>query len=776
MGTRSGRTMCRDCKIRPRWPVLPGVTTLPRLLAALGLSAAVLGPAAPHLTGAAAATASPIAFGEPVTVDAQRFAGEPNLVLAADGRRYVSAPWGLSTQTAFLWRSEDAGESYRQVQVAPHVQLPYAYRSGGDTEYQAAGPAAPGQPARIYVANQDDLAQNTCGYSDDAARTFTFIAGINCPQSAGADREWLATTRIEAASGRDAGHDIEYLWYDHFGVGTDELHRSDDGLTYSSTASTRVDDPNLGALGNPGNAVADPRTGVVYVTAPTSGADGNGVAVGWTADGGATLHVIAAVRPSMSLGTTGTDFTVLAIDSAGGLDLTFSDQGAAGQPWRTFLVHSTGVTMVPGTGGHMVPVSGATSAQWSAPVALTGPGSGHPEITHSVFPWVTAGDPGRVAVAFYGTSQPLTYDPNSQAAPWSTDVIETLDAQDAAPVTTLAAVAPLHTHLSSICFNGVGCTGMGNRNMLDFFEVRTDPATGAVVVVYNDDANTLQAVFPGGPFDMVSTQVSGPTLRAGTTLDGTPLRATYVADRAGDGFLPTVDTSTPALDLLGTGVRLTDPASLEVRLDVADLTAPVTSLPASEAATGVTYLVSWHWHDDLWYAAAHVNAAGVWTFDAGQPQSVPFTGTGGPKFAVYSLNPHSSPVTGAVSGHTIRMTVPTSLVGGPAAGAVLREVTGTSLADIAAPGTLSDQADATPSFADPLALAPATGGPGTAGSGGTAPPTTGMTGLANTSGAGAAPTATAAALVGAGMLASLVRRGRRRPIRMSAGRGDRRPA
>ncbi|MDQ6748853.1 MAG: hypothetical protein M3010_12205 [Candidatus Dormibacteraeota bacterium] len=709
-----------------------------RVAAILGTIAAMLSPGARTMPASAAAPAPAPVFAHPVTIDAQRLAGEPDITVAPDGRQYASAPWGVTTNTTFFWRSEDGGQQFRQLQALPGFQNPTLAQGSGDTELQAGSFVPPGGKARLFFVNQEDLVTNQCGYSDDAGRSFVNVP--YCPNLQGADRQWVAVSPVNpsaSASGGSLGHDMTYLWYDTVSTG-DQFFHSDDGVTYTGPAVLN----NLPAIvGNPGNTVADRRSGAVYVTVPDSDTSGKqGVAVGYSVDGGATLNFVQAV-PFRTAVSTATDFSVLAIDSAGGLYLVFSQQMVAGQPWQPFITHTTATSPIPSgpPARRTVEVAGASPAQWSTPVPLTGPGSGRPDITYSVFPWITAGDPGRVDIAFYGTAMPLTYDPNSQDARWSTYVSQSLNALTAAPTFSTVSAAEGPTHLHSICFNGIGCSGTGNRNMLDFFEVQHD-ALGAAVVIYNDDANTLLAKFPGGPFDTVARQVGGPSLFAAVgSLDGAPTPDTpFVRDRAGDGLLPTSDVNVPSLDLLGAGAAL-DGTTLNVSFRVADLSSPATSLPPAELASGadaVTYLLTWKWHDDVWFAAAKVDLAGQWQFLAGRPQGVPFTGTGGPKIAAYTLGPNSSTVPGSVdaAAGTINIAVPTAAVGGVGAGQRLLQATGFSLADRVVPIAgqveavpLADQADVTPSFDDLLGGATTrvpVGPPRPVGSGDTGTPNT----------------------------------------------------
>lgn len=699
-----------------------------RSLIAAGLLAATATVAAPAASTGHAGAGTPEApvFAHPVTVDAQRLAGEPDVTIGqGDGRIYASAPWGVSTNTSFLWRSEDGGESFRQVQGGvPGNQNPYAFRAGGDTEIQAAPPVGSSTFNRLYVVNQNNLDTLSCAYSDDGGRSFTFTTGSSvgfvCPDTVGADRQWLTNTSVDptvTTNGGNVGHTINYLWYDHFVVGGNQLFRSDDGLRYKNGVGLTTTD----SQGNPGNAVADPTTGVVYVTAPLSNSTGNGVVVGYSADGGKTLKAVTAV-PEQYQGGTGTDFSVLAVDTSGNLYLVYTVQNGTG-PWRVYETHTTGFTAVAPDAtnpSRTVPVAGATAAQWSAPIALTGPGSANPGINYAVFPWITAGDAGRIDVAYYGTSRATGYDPNTQNAAWTTYMTQSVNALAAAPAFATAQVSEAPTHLASICFNGVGCTGQGNRNLLDFLEVQHD-SRGAAVVVYNDDANSLTAVFPGGPFVMEGRQVGGQSLFAGVgELGGAPTRdTTSVIDRTGDGQVPTSDTNIPALDLLGTGAALdATGANLVVTFKVADLAYPTQALANDGGAAGLSYVLTWKYVDpttgvpDVYFAAAHEPApGGRFQCVAGRPQSVPFTGTGGPKFAVYGLNPNSQNVNCVAdnAANTVTVTVPVAAVDKLTSGSRLLQASAVSLADrgSATDPALADQADTTPSFDDTLGM-PAT--------------------------------------------------------------------
>jgi hypothetical protein len=152
---------------------------------------------------------------------------------------------------------------------------------------------------------------------------------------------------------------------------------------------------------------------------------------------------------------------------------------------------------------------------------------------------------------------------------------------------------------------------------------------------------------------------------------------------------------------------------MEVTFKVSNLAGAVAQIPPTEAGTGIAYVLTWKHGDDLWFVGAHVDPAGTFTYAAGRPQSVPFTGTGGPKFVIYNTSVNATPVTTGsadVGTGTIIIDVPLTTVGGLSAGSRLLQATGFSQVERTAPAGinagLADGADATPPFDDTLSLQP----------------------------------------------------------------------
>jgi hypothetical protein len=151
------------------------------------------------------------------------------------------------------------------------------------------------------------------------------------------------------------------------------------------------------------------------------------------------------------------------VDTAGNLYILFSMRLGTDTATHLYMMSSTdhGVT-------------------WSAPHQVD---SG--VLNSSVFPTIIAGNPGRVAMAWYGSK---ANDFNDTTSLWSEMFAESVNALDPHPVFTQSRISGTSpTHAADICQAGTFCalTG-GNRNLADFQTVAIDPC-GHAVVVYTDD-------------------------------------------------------------------------------------------------------------------------------------------------------------------------------------------------------------------------------------------------------------------------------------------------
>jgi len=138
---------------------------------------------------------------------------------------------------------------------------------------------------------------------------------------------------------------------------------------------------------------------------------------------------------------------------------------------------------------------------WSAPHQVDSHG-----LNSNVFPTIVAGDPGRVAMAWYGSK---SMDFNDTKSLWSEMYSESVNALDAHPVFSQSRVNKnsIPVHAADICQAGTFCTlTNGNRNLADFQTITIDPCGHSVLVYTDDHAPAAHTV--------VSRQTAGNSLYA----------------------------------------------------------------------------------------------------------------------------------------------------------------------------------------------------------------------------------------------------------------------
>jgi hypothetical protein len=222
----------------------------------------------------------------------------------------------------------------------------------------------------------------------------------------------------------------------------------------------------------PGNLAVDENTGDVYVTYNTFGNDDpphNDDVVVSRVTGGASrpvtqldvLPVIAANdRPD-----TFDSFTVVAVDRAGNVYVVWSERHPESQTTDTMLA-----------------VSKDHGVTWGPPIKV----NNGPQTT--TFPWIVAGDAGKIDIVYYGTS---AKGPSPEEVPsdskWRVWMAQSLNALDPKP-SFKESPATGFMHVGSICTSGTGCAA-GTRDLLDFFQVDIDEE-GLANIAYTDNLNT----------------------------------------------------------------------------------------------------------------------------------------------------------------------------------------------------------------------------------------------------------------------------------------------
>jgi hypothetical protein len=475
-----------------------------------------------------------------------------------------------------------------------------------------------------------------------------------------------------------------------------------DGLDYSgSTVAWPME--------NDGNPVVDQLTGTVIQAVSTDQDSGElyediGAAVitrdkgGSPTDPALTNAEIIKIADLPLDGTTNnpTDhmqtrdlFPVTAIDDAGNAYAiyitraagpTFKDPNA----WQVFYTYSS---------------RASGWKRWSKPKRISAPPS-----RTNIMPWAVAGADGRLAVAWYGTTDD-TANPSSTDIhqPWDVYLAMLEKADTPRPKIEQVKVTRHPMHYGTICLEGTGCiASAGNRNLADFFMVEKDPRDGAVVIVYDDTSNELaQNVPPGGPqipepLDGVGDHRGAPVVTImrqnrgigllGRPVHGPPAIGKSLADPAGDALFDPVygSTNVEGLDLRRVTTKRTAD-ELTITLEVANGEA-FSAAYGDTGASSLSFVARWvgerdvadaGLRDPIYFAAAEQTqgADASPAFFAGGAQSVELCSVSGcfPHMIEYPRPPvNNTAIEGTFEGNFITLHVPVSLVGYPKPGSLLQ--------------------------------------------------------------------------------------------------------
>lgn len=364
----------------------------------------------------------------PEVLVADRMGGaEPNLAVARDGTLYVSNP-------GELWRSDDGGQTWGAVGAG---QLD----GGGD------GDIAVDDAGNVYWLGLFGTS-GAIPFQVSHDRGETWSEAVDLSNGTGNDREWIAAT----GDGR-----IATTW--RGATGLEFRFSPDGGATWHDKVSA-APDGNQGPVLHHAN-----RT---YLAAADFGGPTGGEALLHvyisTDDGAAWTSVVAARVPQSAAGETNgyiTDFPVLAADSAGTLYLVYATNlGLTGSPEGPVL---------PGAGslfGIALVTSMDGGLTWSSPLIVSDPSK------DARMPWVAAGAPGRIAVAWYEGANSIPGE--SLPDQWNVQMWHSISADQHAPQGATVRLTSMPNHLGALCTSGTGCL-VSDRSLLDFFEVAITP-------------------------------------------------------------------------------------------------------------------------------------------------------------------------------------------------------------------------------------------------------------------------------------------------------------
>jgi len=445
--------------------------------------------------------------------------GEPTIWINRNGRGIIS------TFGPTVWTTTDNGATWSQPfdlgnNNEAGTSCPAGYDADSDgivgpdnafyTDNLCVGPVPSGSNPMAGPASQNDSYTNT-----SAGAPGKNGANWKGPNFAGGDvdRQWYAVDPRKAGVVYMSYHDLE-------GPNINLLKSTDGGVTFTCpalgittpscpvTATQNGNNPNSDyistGLGNTtGRPLIDPTdTNRIYVpyldnvatasaTAPPTATDPDLTRVHmavstdggttWSADtdpGGKPILDANAAFPydGKNDNVLAHLFNTAAIDSRGNLYVLFS--------LRLGHAADVGGTHFSGTTTHLYLISSQDRGlTWSSPVQVDQGG-----VRSNVFQWIVAGDPGRVAITWYGS---LADDFNDTSSQWSEMYAESTNALSPHPTFTQANISGLYPmHNGDICQAGIDCqvTG-GNRDLSDFQMVTIDTC-GHAHAVWTDDTGT----------------------------------------------------------------------------------------------------------------------------------------------------------------------------------------------------------------------------------------------------------------------------------------------
>jgi hypothetical protein len=448
------------------------------------------------LAGAATAPAlgAPPArhFSTPVHVDenAADATGEPSIAVARDGTEYIVAPDGAGVRApstvggggrggSLVWRSLDRGRSWV---FLGSYDVP---TGGGDTDIAVA------PNGTVFASGLSNVACSSVAASSDKGQSWSVDPLAGCARVPLLnDRQWTAVD----------GNDTVYTSIGDPLEGNIDLIRSTPSVV-GVTPTTSMEIYSGGDYEWPGTVSVDARNGTAYTVWNTAGApdDCDGAsgssdcapaAASTTTPDRIEISIVrrgATTAPSPVVVAqrrfdTYDSFVSDAVDAAGAVYVVWSERHPA--------QHQTWI---------MLSMSRNAGRTWTAPVRVS------TSAQTAIFPSVTAGDSGRIAVSYYGTAGRGN---SAQTVPggstWA--VYSAFSTDGGRHLQTYRTTATMQR--GPICTSGTGCAA-GTRNVLDFFETAADPA-GCLVTAYADNSS-------GGSSAVVSyvRQSSGPGLRAG---------------------------------------------------------------------------------------------------------------------------------------------------------------------------------------------------------------------------------------------------------------------
>lgn len=354
--------------------------------------------------------------------------GEPSLGIAPDGTLYTNGPAAQNgVRTGGVWKSEDGGATWSRIAtptLTPDFDPDLAVDVDGTIWFDTLW-----------------LGCSSAASSRDGGKTWT-SSPLACVPPAG-DRQYIIPTKGGTA----------YIYAHSLPTFYQMVAKTTDyGRTWVPLGSAEGVGHNLIATnkgsGWGGGGFWNPVTDSVYFTYTWFEGDKWFPAYSVTHDGGKTWSVGKVEGAGGD--SVGLSLVVGAADEAGNVYLSWAESHEDGKDMAVYLASSTD--------------DGKT---WSAPKRIDD-GSGS-----KVFPAITAGAPGRVAVAYYESDEAEYPARVSKDAAWNVTLAWTGDALADAPTFERGTLSNSTARHGPICPDGASCRA--NRQFLDYFALKTTP-------------------------------------------------------------------------------------------------------------------------------------------------------------------------------------------------------------------------------------------------------------------------------------------------------------
>jgi len=471
-------------------------------------------------------------FSATVPSDPQRDEGEPAITTDLAGNMYTCGPTGFSQANDYAQVSTDGGDQFHLVGTPPRGQVGNA-QAGGDCALATAKLKNSDGHYQLAYAGLGPLTGFSTATSADTGRTL--VGSPDSESIPAVDRQWIAFTDAKTA----------FLTYNHQALNKVVQKSTDGGLTYGPDVQVANEGGRIGQI----RAIPASITGgKPWVYFPYS--SGTLVKIALSKDGGDTWSQCVAVDAQTSPDA---GFVSADNDRKGNVYVAYAEKGGGRD---TYLVSATfnKFKHCEGKESNDNSAKNITNPGFTKKVRIN-----RGNVKTTVMPWVTAsGKPGRVAVAFYGTTRNGDPDSGDFKTSWFVYVSQTLHAFASDPAVGEVRASTHPFHYDSICLNGLGCdVSMGDRSLVDYFTMDYDPKRGALVIVYSQ-ANKR----PGDAEGVISIpavvrQIAGPSNGGGKLhiKNRKPLRRSS-PDRAGDAI------SRYSITNLGTQVNGPDSVSV----------------------------------------------------------------------------------------------------------------------------------------------------------------------------------------------------------------------